>query len=430
MSFTRLDLPTPSMTRAPRPAGGWARALVTRRLASLARGRLTVVEQGARTHYAGSAHGPEAVLHVRDARLWRRVVWGGVLGAGEAYADGDWDSPDLVAVVRLFLANRDALEAIDGGLARPLAGLRRLLAALPGHGREQARRDIQAHYDLGNDLFAAFLDPTMTYSAAVYGPESDPDDPSSLEAAQVAKLERICRKLELRPGMRVLEIGCGWGSFAVHAARHHGAHVVGTTISPAQRAWAEQRVAEAGLGHRVQILGQDWRDLDGRFERVVSVEMIEAIGARLLPRFFGALAERMTADGVGLLQAITIQDRWYEAALRRVDFIKRHVFPGSFIPSLAALTGASAPTGLRWLHVEDIGPSYAATLAAWRSRFDAAWPRLAARGASDRFRRLWRYYLAYCEGGFREGVLGDIQGVLAGSHAAVPSWIQRPEPLP
>ncbi|MCA9316471.1 MAG: class I SAM-dependent methyltransferase, partial [Planctomycetes bacterium] len=252
----------------------------------------------------------------------------------------------------------------------------------------------------------------------------------SLEAAQVAKLERICRKLELRPGMRVLEIGCGWGSFALHAARHHGVEVVGTTISPAQRSWAEQRVAEAGLGRRIQVLGSDWRDLDGRFERVVSVEMIEAIGARLMPRFFEALSERLAPEGLCLLQAITIQDRLYEAARRRVDFIKRHVFPGSFIPSMAALTRASAPTGLRWLHVEDIGPSYAATLAAWRGRFEAAWPRLAARGASDRFRRLWRYYLAYCEGGFREGVLGDIQGVLAGDRAAVPSWIERPEPLP
>lgn len=430
MSSTKIQLPPPPMARAAPPAGGWARGLVMRRLTGLARGRLTVLEQGTRTHFEGAQPGPEATLDVRDARLWRRVVWGGVLGAGEAYADGDWDTPDLVQVVRLFLANRDAMDAIDGGLARPLSAVRRLLAALPGHGRQQARRDIQAHYDLGNDLFAAFLDPTMTYSAAVYGPDLDPEDPASLEAAQTAKLERICRKLELRPGMRVLEIGCGWGSLALHAARHHGAKVVGTTISPAQRMWAEQRVAEAGLGQRIQVLGNDWRDLDGRFERVVSVEMIEAIGARLLPRFFAALAERMAPDGLGLLQAITIQDRLYEAALRRVDFIKRHVFPGSFIPSLAALTQASAPTGLRWLHVEDIGPGYAATLAAWRTRFEAAWPRLAARGASDRFRRLWRYYLAYCEGGFREGVLGDIQGVLAGDRAAVPSWIERPEPLP
>ncbi|MEZ6008680.1 MAG: cyclopropane-fatty-acyl-phospholipid synthase family protein [Planctomycetota bacterium] len=430
MSSTKIEMPTRPVAPPARPHGGWARSLVMRRLASLARGSLTVLEHGTRTHFEGTEPGPLATLEVRDARLWRRVVWGGVLGAGEAYADGDWDSPELVDVVRLFLANRDALDAIDGGLARPIGAARRVLAMLPGHGRQQARRDIQAHYDLGNDLFAAFLDPTMTYSSAVYGPDLDPEDPASLEAAQVAKLERICRKLELRPGMRVLEIGCGWGSFALHAARHHGVEVVGTTISPAQRSWAEQRVAEAGLGRRIQVLGSDWRDLDGRFERVVSVEMIEAIGARLMPRFFEALSERLAPDGLCLLQAITIQDRLYEAARRRVDFIKRHVFPGSFIPSMAALTRASAPTGLRWLHVEDIGPSYAATLAAWRGRFEAAWPRLAARGASDRFRRLWRYYLAYCEGGFREGVLGDIQGVLAGDRAAVPSWIERPEPLP
>ena len=405
-----------------------ARRLVLGRLARLERGRLVLVSPDGTTSLGGGA-GPSVRIVVHRPRLYRRLLLGGVLGAGEAYVDGDWEADDLVGVVRLLLGDRAVLEGLDRGAARLLGPVRRLRAAWPGHGRRQAQRDIQAHYDLGNDLFTAFLDPTLTYSAAIYGPDLDPDDPTHLERAQVAKLERICRKLALEPGQTVLEIGCGWGSFARHAARHHGVRVVGTTISPAQRQEALARVRAEGLEDRVEILDRDYRDLTGRYDRVVSVEMVEAVGARHLPRFLGTVEQHLAPGGLALVQAITIADHLYEGARRRVDFIKRHVFPGSFIPSVAALTRAAAGTRLRLLHLEDIGPGYAATLAAWRHRFEAAWTTLAARGGTDRFRRLWRYYLAYCEGGFRSGVLGDVQMLFAASPSGAPSWLAQPEPL-
>lgn len=423
---------SPGTTPAPRAAGrrtsGLALAAIERRLDRLASGHLVLDLEDRRRTFGRPGEGTQAHVRVHDRRLFRRIALGGVLAVGEAYVDGDWDSDDLVAVVRLFVENRSVLGGLDGGLSRLRNAAQRLRCAWPGQGRRRAARDIRAHYDLGNDLFAAFLDPTMTYSSGIYGPDLDPRDPDALEAAQRAKLERICSKLALEPGQRVLEIGCGWGSFALHAAQHHGVHVVGTTISPAQREEARRRVAAAGVADRVTILGEDYRDLTGRFDRVVSVEMVEAVGARHLPLYLQVVADRLRPNGLALIQAITIGDHLYEAALKRVDFIKRHVFPGSFIPSVAALTAAAAPTGLRLLHLEDIGPSYAATLAAWRARFEAAWPNLAARGATDRFRRLWRYYLAYCEGGFRAGVLGDVQMVLAPSHTGAPSWLAQPEP--
>jgi cyclopropane-fatty-acyl-phospholipid synthase len=387
-----------------------ARRLVQGGLAALGEGRL-VVEDGGREQAFGPRDAPPGLtarICVEDPSLWRDVLLRGVLGAGEAYVRGAWSADDLVAVVRVFLRNRAALERLDGGaalLSRPLLALARLLAA---NTRRGSRRNIAAHYDLGNEFFALFLDPTMTYSAGVFERED-----ATLEEAQTAKYERICRKLGLVRGQRVLEIGCGWGGFAVHAASRHGCHVTAVTISARQHAYALRRVAEAGLSHLVDVVLSDYRDLEGVYDRVVSIEMVEAVGHRWLPRFLGVCADRLARDGRLALQAITLEDRHYDRARRSTDFIKRHVFPGSFIPSVSALTGAAASTDLRLVHLEDIGPHYVPTLAAWRARLLEAADAVRALGFPDAFLRTWDYYFAYCQGGFEERALGDVQMLFA-----------------
>jgi cyclopropane-fatty-acyl-phospholipid synthase len=274
--------------------------------------------------------------------------------------------------------------------------------ALRPNTRRGARRNIAAHYDLGNDFFALFLSPDLMYSSALWAGEDD-----TLEAASTRKLDAVCRQLELRPGDRVVEIGTGWGGFALHAAREYGCHVTTTTISREQHALASARVAEAGLGDRVTLLLEDFRDLRGTYDKLASIEMVEAIGARNLDAYFERIGGLLRPGGLALVQAITIEDHRYAQALRGVDFIRRHVFPGSFIPSVAALVAAKARAGdLALDALQDFGLSYARTLQAWRERFLAHLPQARALGFDERFLRLWEFYLAYCEGGFRERSIG------------------------
>lgn len=341
-------------------------------------------------------------LHVDDMRFYRALALNGSVGAGEAYANGWWRCDDPVQLVRLLVRNRDLLDAMEDGPAR-LGGLvMRAWHALRENTRAGSRRNIAAHYDLGNAFFSLFLSPDLMYSSALWG---DTDD--TLEAASTRKLDVICRKLDLKPGDRVIEIGTGWGGFALHAAMHYGCHVTTTTISREQHSLASQRVADAGLGDRVSLLLQDYRDLEGQYDKLVSIEMIEAIGARYLPVYFAKLGALLKPDGIGLVQAITIEDHRYAQALASVDFIKRHIFPGSFIPSLNAMLEAkTVASDLALVHQEDFGLSYARTLHAWRERFLAHLPEARALGYDDRFLRLWDFYLAYCEGGFLERSIG------------------------
>jgi cyclopropane-fatty-acyl-phospholipid synthase len=271
-----------------------------------------------------------------------------------------------------------------------------------------SRRNIAAHYDLGNELFKLFLSEDMMYSSAIY---RDADEP--LEVASRRKLDRICTKLGLAPGLRVVEIGTGWGGFAIHAARHYGVHVTTTTISKEQHALAVERVRAAGLADRVEVLLSDYRDLTGTYDRLVSIEMIEAIGHQYLDTYFGKISTLLKPDGMALVQAITIEDHRYERALKNVDFIQRFIFPGSFIPSVASMV-ATLPraTDLRLYNLEDIGPSYAVTLREWRRRFNARLPEVRALGYPERFIRMWNFYLAYCEGGFLERSIGNAQLML------------------
>ncbi len=399
--MTTTAFPAP-MELDNRPHGSAWRRAVLGGLARL-RGGALEIEEGGAVHRLGQPGDLSARITVRDPRFWRRAALGGSLGAGEAYTEGDWDTDDLTAVVRLLVRNGAARQRLDGGLSL----LRRLLelanALLRRNTRAGARRNIADHYDLGNDFFALMLDPTMTYSSGVW------DLPgSTLEAAQVRKLDLLCQRLRLQPSDHLLEIGTGWGSLALHAARRYGCRVTTTTISPAQHALAEERVRAAGLQDRITLLRRDYRDLRGRYDKIVSCEMIEAIGAAQYRTFFERCAALLAPGGLLALQAITIADRHYDRARREVDFIKRHVFPGSCIPSVGALVRAAAASDLRLRQLQDHGPDYARTLAAWRQNL-AANHAAVERLTDERFRRLWHFYLGYCEGGFAEGHIGVAQ---------------------
>lgn len=402
--------------KANRRAGKRARPLkqaVLSRVRDLRHGELIIVDADGEVRLG--TPGPDALrvrLTVHRARLWRRVVVGGLLAATEAYVDGDWDADNLTALAQLFSRNMAQVQALHSGLGR----LATLATAWPRwlmrNNRRGSKRNISAHYDLGNEFFALMLDPTMTYSCGVFEHET-----ASLEDASVAKIDRLCRKLALNSSDHLLEIGTGWGAFAIHAARRYGCRVTTTTISREQHALASQRVADAGLGDRVTVLLADYRDLEGRYSKIVSVEMIEAVGAEFYDVFFERCAARLEPDGLIALQAITVADQRFEAARRTPDFITHHVFPGSCIPSIGALmSAASRVSDLRLVDLEDLTPHYARTLAEWRSKL---WSRRDAldRITDERFRRLWWLYLSYCEGGFLERHTGLVQLVMAR-----PSW--------
>jgi cyclopropane-fatty-acyl-phospholipid synthase len=348
-------------------------------------------------------------IDIVDPGFYRAVAANGSVGAGESYMDGHWRCDDLVGLIRLLVQNRALLDGMETGMAR-LGGIAmRGLHAFRRNTRDGSRKNIAAHYDLGNEFFQLFLSDDLMYSSALYA-----GDDEDLEQASTRKLDRICQKLRLQPGDRVIEIGTGWGGFAVHAARHYGCHVTTTTISKEQHALAAKRVADAGLQDRVTLLLEDYRDLTGTYDKLVSIEMIEAIGAQYLDTYFGKLGGLLKPDGLALVQAITIEDHRYKQALNSVDFIKRYVFPGSFIPSVAVMLDAKTRSSdLALTHMEDFGSSYARTLHVWRKRFMARLPEVRAQGFDERFIRMWEFYLAYCEGGFLERSIGVAQLLMA-----------------
>ena len=348
-------------------------------------------------------------LQVCDPAFYRAVARNGSVGAGESYMDGQWRCDDLVGLIQLLVRNRDLLDGMESGLARLGGMAMRGWHSLRRNTRTGSRRNIAAHYDLGNDFFSLFLSPDLMYSSAIW---TDPDD--TLEIASARKLERICRKLDLKPTDRVVEIGTGWGGFALYAAKHYGCHVTTTTISREQHALASARVAAAGMDAHVELLLQDYRDLEGQYDKLVSIEMVEAIGAQYLETYFDKLGNLLKPGGLALVQAITIEDHRYQQALHAVDFIKRHVFPGSFIPSIHTLLAAKTrASDLALIQLEDFGSSYALTLQAWRERFMSQLRQVRAQGFDERFIRMWEFYLAYCEGGFRERSIGVAHLLLA-----------------
>jgi len=388
-----------------------ARNALYRRLARTRDGAIDVSEDGVLRHF-GSNRDPSALrakVEVRDPHFWSEIAFGGSVGAGEAYMLGYWDTDDLTTLLRIMLRNRAVLEGLESGSARLTVPLRHGLHWFNRNTRRGSRRNITAHYDLGNDLFRLFLDPTLMYSCAIF------ERPGmSLEEAQIARLDRICQKLALSASDHLLEIGTGWGSLAIHAALRSGCRVTTTTISRQQYDLARERIAAAGVADRVTLLLEDYRDLTGRYDKLVSIEMIEAVGHRYYPAYFGQCGKLLRDDGIMLLQAITIADQRYHAALKSVDFIQRHIFPGSTIPSVTAMSQAIATASdMKLVHLEDIGPHYATTLAAWRANFVRNRASISALGYSETFQRMWEYYFCYCEAGFEERLLGDVQMLLA-----------------
>ncbi|HZW60584.1 MAG TPA: cyclopropane-fatty-acyl-phospholipid synthase family protein [Woeseiaceae bacterium] len=398
---------TPRPTRLDR----LARRAVLARLGELQEGCLILREgNSCRVFGDRQARDTAAVeVTVLDSRFYADVAFGGAIGAGEAYIRAYWKTDDLTRVVQLLLKNRAVLERMDGGLARITRPLQQLFHRINRNTRRGSRRNIAAHYDLGNEFFALWLDAAMMYSSAIF---TSPD--MSLEDAATEKLERICQKLELRPGDRVIEIGTGWGGFAMHAARHYGCHVTTTTISREQYELACRRVADAGLGDRITLLLEDYRELSGQYDKLVSIEMIEAVGHEYYDDFFDICCRLLKADGLMCLQAITIADQRYEAARRSVDFIQRYIFPGGGLPSVTAITASlTRSSDLRVVHCEDIGPHYATTLRHWHDRFSASIDAIRALGYTEQFIRLWKYYLCYCEAAFIERAIGNVQMLMA-----------------
>ena len=371
-------------------------------------GRIEVVEGGRRRGFGPAGADLRATVTVHDPAAWRGPLHGSV-GLGEGYIDGLWETDDLVALIRIAARELRDLDGIRGAIARPRGLLHRMRGLVPENTRTGARKNISAHYDLGNDLFASFLDERMMYSCAYF-----PSPDASLEEAQVAKLDRICRQLRLGPDDHLLEIGTGWGGLALYAAREHGCRVTTTTISQQQHELASRRVREAGLGDRVTVLLQDYRDLRGRYDRLVSVEMIEAVGWQYFDDFFRRCDQLLTPDGAMLLQAITIDDEIYEAEKGARSFANTHVFPGGCLPSKEKIADCvDRVTSMREVWLDDITAHYPPTLAAWRRRFLEAWERLRPHGYDERFRRLWDFYLASSEAGFREQRIGDVQALFA-----------------
>ena len=344
-------------------------------------------------------------MRVHHPRFYRQALWGGDLGVADSYLAGDWDCDDLTALFRLFVRNAATADGMNR-LAGWIAGLSARLYHRwhPNH-RRGSRRNIEAHYDLGNALFELMLDETMCYSSGIF-PAAD----STLREASIEKMDRICRKLDLQPGDEVLEIGSGWGGFAMHAAANYGCRVTTTTISQEQYALARKRIEDAGLSDRVTLLNADYRDLQGQFDKLVSIEMIEAVGHKYLDAYFACCSRLLKPEGTMLIQGIVMNDQRYAQYLRSVDFIQRYVFPGGCLPSVGAMVqSVGRATDLRLVHLEDFAPHYARTLSEWRARFLDRLEDVRCLGYTERFIRLWLYYLSYCEAAFAERYIGVVQ---------------------
>src|SRR6516162_3424874 len=374
----------------------------------LKRGTLDITLPDGRTVRTGGIEpGPAAAMTVHNYGFATRLVNGGDIGIAEAYLNGDWDTPDLTQFLYLFCVNHDLIQAMlaDKPLMRSFQGVRHWFNR---NTRRQARRNLLAHYDIGNAFYSAWLDPSMTYSSALYEGEA-----VDLTAAQNNKYRRLAEAIDLRPGQKLLEIGCGWGGFAEYVAKTFGTKVVGLTISNEQREFAQARIQSAGLNECVEIRLQDYRDERDTYDRIVSIEMIEAVGEEFWPSFFAQLRDRLLPGGLAGIQAITIQDRLFHTYRREVDFIQRYVFPGGMLPSPEILKLLGERFGVPVIRERIFGQDYAKTLAIWRNNFLAAWPNLKPLGFDDRFRRLWEYYLSYCEAGFLSGNIDVRQVVFA-----------------
>ena len=389
MSDISIDVSLPAV-----PGTGWlARRLARALFSRVHTGRFTIVTpSGMRLSHEGTP-GPEGVLVLRRWRTLRRLLFHGDIAAAEAYMDGDWDSPDLPALIELAGINMPTLsDAFDANWLQRLRN--RWMHRLNANTKRGSKRNIQHHYDLGNAFYRTWLDAGMSYSSAIYASRDQ-----TLEDAQLAKQRRAIELLQTRPGQTVLEIGCGWGGLAEQLVRAAGCSVTGVTLSSEQLAYARERLPEADL--RLQ----DYRDTAGQFDRIVSIEMMEAVGESYWPSYFATLRNRLKPGGLAVIQAITIDEAQFEGYRRCTDFIQQYIFPGGMLPTIAEIRRQADLAGLKLRSIETFGTSYAWTLAEWSKRFHAAWPEIERMGFDTRFRLMWDYYLAYCEGGFRAGTI-------------------------
>jgi cyclopropane-fatty-acyl-phospholipid synthase len=386
----------------------WLTSQLFNLLEKLVHGQL-VVQEGNNTRTFGTDSSLRAHVIIHDSRAYRKIVFGGSIGAGEAYIEKLWDVDDLTALVRIMVLNMSLLDRMERGLAwlnRPVDLMKHLLNS---NNKKGSKRNILAHYDLGNDMYSSFLDSTMMYSSAIY-----PSSESSLADAQRNKLDVICKKLSLKPTDKVVEIGSGWGGFAIHAVQNFGCHVTTTTISDAQYAEASRRIAALGLTDKITLVQKDYRELTGKFDKLVSIEMIEAVGHKFLPDFFKQCERLLKPDGQMLIQAITIADQKYTQYARSVDFIQRYIFPGGCVPSNARMMQVIADkTDMVVRQIDDFGFDYARTIQDWRNRFSNSYEHLLKKGYDETFRRLWEFYLCYCEGGFLERSISVVHVVAA-----------------
>ena len=388
-------------------------AVLMSALSAMQRGRLRLVlPDGSERVFGGLGDKPDASITIKDPDFFRRCVLGGPVGFGEAYMEGWWETADLVAVISWFIGNADESTVLEGSdRKRRRIGLmnfaHRVAHKLRPNSRRTSRRNIKEHYDLSNDFFALWLDPTMTYSSAYW------DQPgASLEQAQIRKYDVLCRKLRLQPSDQVLEIGSGWGGFSMHAAKNFGCHVTTVTISQAQFDEASRRIALAGLSNKIDVLLQDYREMRGEFDKIASIEMLEAVGERYLDGYFAQCHRLLSRKGLLGLQYITCPDAQYKVLRRGTDFIQRHIFPGSLLNSIGRVNTALNRTGDLFLHdLDDMGPYYARTLHVWRENFHRVLDAVRAQGFDETFIRKWDYYLAYCEAAFATRHISVVQAI-------------------
>lgn len=412
---TNKDITTDSkMTRL-------ARYLVHKQLQSLHTGCLKIKE-GDNTVTFGEAESDATIvasLIIHDSSCYSDIMTGGSIGAAESFMTGDWSTPDLTTLVRVMVCNLDILDQMEGGLASLSKPFLKAFHYFNTNSEKGSRRNIAAHYDLGNDLFELFLDPTMMYSSGIF-----PNEEASMEEASLNKLKIICEKLDLKEQDHIVEIGTGWGGFAIYAAKNYGCQVTTTTISKQQYNLAEERIKQEGLEDKITLLLEDYRDLKktyaGKFDKLVSIEMIEAVGWKFYDTFFSHCSSLLKPEGTALIQAITIADQRYDQARKDVDFIQRYIFPGSCIPSVTALISASTKASdFNLIQAQDFGSHYARTLKKWHEVFNAKSEEVSALGYSDEFKRMWQFYLSYCEGGFEERSIGVNHLVFAKPKAQV-----------
>ncbi|MDF2184902.1 SAM-dependent methyltransferase [Grimontia hollisae] len=388
----------------------FARSMIMSTFGHMKGAALTLVDFDGQTQKLGEA---DARLHaeviVRHPGFYRRILTGGSIAAAEAYIDGWWDSPDLTNVIRVVCRNLPALDRLESKVGW-IANIATKFAHWKNRNtKENSKSNISAHYDLGNDLYERFLDQEMLYSSGIY--ESDTD---TLERAQFQKMDRLCQRLQLKPTDNLIEIGTGWGGMAIHAAKHYGCKVTTTTISNEQYEWAKSRIEQEGLGDKITLLKKDYRDLEGQYDKLVSIEMIEAVGKQFLTTYIKKCESLLKPNGLMAIQAITIADQRYERYSNNVDFIQKHIFPGGFLPSVSVLLDQfTRQSDLVVRDLKDIGLDYAKTLQQWHQRFNDNLNALAELGYDERFARLWRYYFCYCEGGFRERTISTVQMLLS-----------------